>query len=561
MVLMLWWLPAHADASVPAAPILLRADSVTSSQIRISWTDIASDETGFKIERVETGIYVEIATVGANVTEYTDSSLRTCHTYWYQVRAYNASGDSDYSNTISETTLGCVPTAPSELRVTVRAESSISLAWWDRSSDESGFSIERSTNGTTFTEVGSVGANASDYTDSGLTPATNYWYRVRAFSGTVYSDYSNVVNDSTLAGTAPAGGIPAAPTGLAATPVSSSSIAVTWFDSSTTETGFRVKRAGAAAHGSYADYVTIATLAADTTSYTDTGLAAATEYWYMVEAFNTSGYAYGSAASATTLSGAGTPPGPPPGDVPPPTAPVGVIPAPSSLAAQALSSKVAKLTWVDNASSETGFIIERKTASGAFAFLTKVGPNTTSYEDSGLSPNTAYCYKLKAYNAEAFSMYSNEACVATPAGGDIVTLPVSGKDTVICFYVSKTSYYDRNKWRDMDTAPTIRDGRTFLPIRYVTEALGASLDWNSKENKVTIKLAGKVIELWIGQNQAVVNGEKRLIDSGNKNVKPFIQPPGRTMLPLRFISENLGCTVDWNPTQQEARVTYTATGS
>ncbi|MEW6181953.1 MAG: stalk domain-containing protein [Bacillota bacterium] len=560
MIIGLWSAAAWA---APAAPTNLEGCGESTVAIGICWTDNSSDELGFRIERSTDGTtFTEIATVGPGAWAFEDVPLPECTTYWYRIRAYNASGDSGYSNVANAHTIGaCRPAPPSELTMTGSTAGTISLAWRDNSSNENAFCIYRSGDGILFTEVGSVGANVTAYTDSGLSPATMYWYKIIGRNDWGDGNYSNVVNVTTLAGAPPAGGIPAAPTGLAATSLSSSSIRVTWFDGSTDETGFRVKRAGAAAHGSYADFATITTLAADTTSYTDTGLAAATEYWYIVEAFNAGGYAYGSAASATTLSGTSPPPEAPPGEVPPASTPVGGIPAPTSLTAQALSGKLVRLTWVDNASSETGIIIERKTGSGAYALVTKVGANTTSYEDNGVSSNTAYCYKLKAYNAEAFSTYSNESCVTTPAAGEVVVPPSSGTVAVISFYVGKTSYCNRDNWRDMDTAPTIRDGRTFLPIRYVTDALGASLDWNSKENKVTIKLSGKVIELWIGKNQATVNGEKKLIDSGNKNVMPFIQPPGRTMLPLRFISENLGCSVDWNAASHEARVTYTpATG-
>jgi titin len=110
----------------------------------------------------------------------------------------------------------------------------------------------------------------------------------------------------------------------------------------------------------------------------------------------------------------------------------------------------------------------------------------------------------------------------------------------------------------MDTQPVIVESRTFLPIRYVAEELGAKVDWFQNEKKVTITMGSKKIELWIGQNSASVNGSFVLIDPANPNVIPFILPPGRTMMPLRFISENLGCAVDWFPGTQEARVTYPA---
>ena len=110
----------------------------------------------------------------------------------------------------------------------------------------------------------------------------------------------------------------------------------------------------------------------------------------------------------------------------------------------------------------------------------------------------------------------------------------------------------------MDAAPVIMESRTLLPIRYVAEAIGAKVSWNNNERKVTITLKGTIIELWIGLNYAKVNGEFKLIDSTNTTVTPIIVEPGRTMLPLRFVSENLGAKVDWNSSKREVTITYPA---
>ena len=62
----------------------------------------------------------------------------------------------------------------------------------------------------------------------------------------------------------------------------------------------------------------------------------------------------------------------------------------------------------------------------------------------------------------------------------------------------------------------------------------------------------------IDNNKARVNGEEKVIDADNHNVKPIMVPPGRTMLPLRFVSENLGCKVDWDSSSQEIKIAYPA---
>lgn len=110
----------------------------------------------------------------------------------------------------------------------------------------------------------------------------------------------------------------------------------------------------------------------------------------------------------------------------------------------------------------------------------------------------------------------------------------------------------------MDTAPVIRENRTLLPIRYIAESIGASVTWGASDKKATVSLNNKVIELWIGKNSALVNGQYMLIDAGNPDVTPIIIQPGRTMLPLRFISECLGCKVDWDHNKKEITVTYPA---
>ncbi len=92
--------------TVISAPTNLTATAVSSSQINLSWTDNSNDETGFKIERKTgaSGTYSQIATVGANVTTYSDTGLTSNTTYYYRVRAYNAAGESGYSNEANATT-------------------------------------------------------------------------------------------------------------------------------------------------------------------------------------------------------------------------------------------------------------------------------------------------------------------------------------------------------------------------------------------------------------------------------------------------------------------------
>jgi subtilisin family serine protease len=105
----------------PAAPSGLSANPVSQTQINLAWTDNAGNEDGFKIERCQgagCANFGQIATVGANVTTYNNTGLSSGTTYSYRVRANNAGGDSDYSNTATATTASPPPDLPPVARYT-----------------------------------------------------------------------------------------------------------------------------------------------------------------------------------------------------------------------------------------------------------------------------------------------------------------------------------------------------------------------------------------------------------------------------------------------------------
>ncbi|MBC7194319.1 MAG: PKD domain-containing protein [Caldisericia bacterium] len=189
--------------------------------------------------------------------------------------------------------------------------------------------------------------------------------------------------------------------------------------------------------------------------------------------------------------------------------------------------------------------------------------NIVSYEwdfgDGYISDNE----KIVTHKYERIGFYDVKLIVKDSAGEEstkIYRIEVKEKKIekpliIIRLYIGKTTYYVNDEIKNMDVAPIILEGRTLLPIRYVAEALGATVGWDGVEKKVTISFKDKIIELWIGNNTARVNGEYKYIDPSNPNVKPLIIS-GRTMLPIRFIAENLGCKVDWNAELKEVKITY-----
>ncbi len=296
----------------------------------------------------------------------------------------NENNNTVFSSPINVVTL---PSVPSNLAATAVSSSRIDLSWQDNSNNEDGFKIERKTGAGSFVQIDQVGPNQTTYSNTGLTASTTYTYRVRAFNSAGNSGYSNEASATTLSIPQP----PAAPSNLAATAVSSSQINLTWQDNSNNEDGFKIERKTGAG-----SFVQIDQVGPNQTTYSNTGLTASTTYTYRVRAFNSAGNSgYSNEASATTLS------------IPQP--PV----TPSNLAATAVSSSRIDLSWQDNSNNEDGFKIERKTSAGSFVQIDQVGPNQTTYSNTGLTASTTYTYRVRAFNSEGNSGYSNENSATT----------------------------------------------------------------------------------------------------------------------------------------------------
>jgi len=123
-------------------------------------------------------------------------------------------------------------------------------------------------------------------------------------------------------------------------------------------------------------------------------------------------------------------------------------------------------------------------------------------------------------------------------------------EIVIILQIGKTTFTVNGATQNLDSPPIIKNGRTLLPIRTLIETLGGKVNWNATEQKVTITLNGHTVVLYINKTTAIVDGKNTTLD-----VAPTIIN-GRTYLPLRFISESLGLTVDWDPQTQTITIYY-----
>jgi PA14 domain-containing protein/fibronectin type III domain protein len=193
-------------ASVPSAPTGLTAAVVSASQVNLAWTDTSNDENGFRVERKigVGGNYQPLATPGPGATTYSDTGLSTSTTYYYQVRASNNAGNSAPSNEVSVTIPGGPGglAAPTNLTATVVSAYKITLSWSDNSSNESGFKVERKVPGNDFMVVATVPTGSTSYSNERLNGSTTYVYRVRAYNGGGFSEYSEEATATTSNGPA-----------------------------------------------------------------------------------------------------------------------------------------------------------------------------------------------------------------------------------------------------------------------------------------------------------------------------------------------------------------------
>lgn len=168
----------------PNAVTGLTVTASGSTAASLKWTDVAN-ETGYRVQRsTDNSSFVDVTTLGANVVSYADSSLKASTKYYYRIQSFNNVGASTSSvvNATTATTPAQAPTAPSWFGAQSGGSYTANMQWGDVS-NETGFIIEKSTNGgSSFTEHARVGANVTAYTATGLNSNTSYVFRVKAYN-------------------------------------------------------------------------------------------------------------------------------------------------------------------------------------------------------------------------------------------------------------------------------------------------------------------------------------------------------------------------------------------
>jgi len=250
--------------------------------------------------------------------------------------------------------------APASLTATATG-GTVNLSWTDMSPNETSFVIERSDDaGESWAELATNDPNDSTYSDSSVEVGSSYSYRIYATGEVIDSGNSNI---ATL-GVTPAA--PATPTFGGA---GSTSIVLNWADVDG-ETGYKIERS---LNGS--TWLALTTVSADTTTYTHTGLTAATRYYYRIKASSGVGDSPASAAASTFTK----------------------CVAPTALTGAAAATSIA-LSWT-NIAGETGYKLEKSLDGDNWTTLATKTLNAVTYTDTGLTPGTLYRYRVRAMNS------------------------------------------------------------------------------------------------------------------------------------------------------------------
>ena len=386
---------------VPNPVSTLALTTISTSQINLTWSQPALNGFTFvdyTIERSFDGVVWQNHATTTNTT-YQDTLNTNDNTeYHYRIYTQNSFGTSVAGNAELTYTL---PTPPAAVTTTVQSDVQVDLVWNNPTGTaHSGFLIEQSIDsGVTWTTVITTTNQNLSYNTLGLTPLTDYQFRVSTINQAGTSVPSPVATATTF-------GHPDVPTGLTATALPGSQIQLDWVAPTVVNgspvTEYKIER-------STDGGTTWGPLVANTgnlnITYTDTGLTTTQEYHYRVSAYNIYGVGNPGTESSAIAS-----------DVPSQV---------TGLTATPTINYTIDLSWTTpngNGYAVSGYTIERNIAGAGWVVLVAdTGSTTTTYADINLSAATNYDYRVSAINVVGTGQVS---ATASSNAGDVPDAPV-----------------------------------------------------------------------------------------------------------------------------------------
>ena len=382
--------PASADFSITAGPPSKTVTPGQSATFTVTVTPVTgfagtvslsvSSESGFPTG-VTSGGFSPASINGSGSSTLTMNTTTSTVPFALSLTVTGTSGT--ITHTAATTLL--VNLAPPASLTAAAANAQVSLSW-PASTGANGYHVKRST-ASAGPYVGVACPAGLSYVDTGVANGTTYFYVVSASYTGGPDAGGESANSISASATPQSSSPPAVPTGLAATP-GDTQVALAW-NASSGASSYNVKRATT----SGGPYTTVAS--PTSTTFTNTGLTNGTTYFYVVTAVNSSGESGASSQVSATPQAASNPPAPPTG-----------------LTAHATAKKKINLHWTQSPTAGvTQNGIYRKISGGSYPGTPTATINaTTSYNSTGLTSGTTYCYAVTAISAAGESAKSNESC-------------------------------------------------------------------------------------------------------------------------------------------------------
>lgn len=362
--------PSDPVTVVPVSFPVLNAEYLSEETVRVSW-DASSNIDKFVLEcskwdGTSWSAWETIATTLSGY--YTTHKVETGGQYRYRLKAREDKGYTGYSN-ITNYVNSLV--APTGLTARITASDQIDLSWTNPPGSTGSlqeWQVWRKAGGNStsgeYTFVANVNINANTFTDRfRIEPGITYHYRVNAVDGAGRrSSYATVSVDAK---------VPNAPTALRANAASGSGVTLLWTDNSNNEVGFIIEKFDE----NQKKFVTLDTVALDTTTYPDSTAVQGRTYIYRVIAYN--GIGRSAPSNEVTIVAWDTA-------------------APASLTATPVSSSRIDLAWSYTGTENYNTIIERKKGvDGTWTPIFTTAAGVLKYSDTGLEPNTRYFYRVR----------------------------------------------------------------------------------------------------------------------------------------------------------------------
>ncbi|MGE5483626.1 MAG: stalk domain-containing protein [Ignavibacteriales bacterium] len=163
----------------------------------------------------------------------------------------------------------------------------------------------------------------------------------------------------------------------------------------------------------------------------------------------------------------------------------------------------------------------------------------TTFVDSSVNAGKTYFYAVRAVYADgSLSALSDEVAASLKTASTTITFQIGNRIAAV-----------NGVEQELLAAPTLREDRACVPLRFIGEAMGATLDWDGAERKVTYTFGDRRVVLWVDRTRVVVNGIEQEYAPA-----PFIVD-GTTLVPVRLVAEALGFSVSWDPATRTVTIT------